>query len=109
MSKKRLYSYRHHGAGRAERIDGGLNPSDKPVIMRIYNNQFYLKSMQTKTRYKCSCIFALVFLACLFFSKTSHASDLVPAIEVQPGNNVEVGEEVYFSGTGTTYPDATLL
>ncbi len=66
--------------------------------------------MQTKTRYKCSCIFALVFLACLFFSKTSHASDLVPAIEVQPGNNVEVGEEVMFNAEGTTYaPDPTWL
>ncbi len=54
-----------------------------------------------------------VFLSVVAFfwvvPKTSHASDLVPAIEVQPGNNVEVGEEVYFSGTGTTYPDATLL
>jgi len=37
------------------------------------------------------------------------AQDLIPAIEIQPGTNVEVGEEVYLSATGTTYPNATLL
>ena len=37
------------------------------------------------------------------------AQDLIPAIEIQPGTSVEVGEEVYLSATGTTYPDATIL
>ena len=37
------------------------------------------------------------------------AQDLVPAIEIQPGTSVEVGEEVYLSATRTTYPDATIL
>ena len=39
---------------------------------------------------------------------------LVPAIEVRsdgasPETTVEVGEEVYFSATGTTYEDSVLL
>jgi len=37
------------------------------------------------------------------------AQDLIPAIEIQPGTSVEVGEEVYLSATGTTYPYATIL
>lgn len=37
------------------------------------------------------------------------AQDLIPAIEIQPGTSVEVGEEVYLSATRTTYPDATIL
>jgi len=37
------------------------------------------------------------------------AQDLIPAIEIQPGTSVEVGEEVYLSATGTTYPNAMLL
>jgi hypothetical protein len=36
-------------------------------------------------------------------------AQLNPAIEIQPGDRVEVGEEVYVSATKTTYPDATLL
>ena len=49
-------------------------------------------------------IIAGLFLGGMFCA-TNHASasDLIPAIEIQPSNNVEVGEEVYFSGTGTTY------
>lgn len=39
----------------------------------------------------------------------SASAALVPAIEVLPATTVEVGEEVYFSATGTTYDDAVLL
>ena len=34
---------------------------------------------------------------------------LVANIETRPATTVEVGEEVYFSGTGTTYDDADSL
>jgi len=37
------------------------------------------------------------------------AQTLSPAIRIEPNTRVEVGEEVFFSATGTTYPDATIL
>lgn len=38
------------------------------------------------------------------------AQDLVPAIEIKPSISVEVGQEVFFSATGTTYtPNPALL
>ncbi len=36
-------------------------------------------------------------------------SDLVPVIEIQPGTDLEVGEEVYFSASKSQYPDSVLL
>ncbi len=41
--------------------------------------------------------------------QNEEVSDLIPNIEVRPGIEVEVNEEVFFSGEGTTYPDAYLL
>lgn len=55
---------------------------------------------------KSSAIFIYVFLATTL---SVFAQDLSPVIEVQPGNRVEVGEEVYFSATSTTYPEAHIL
>jgi hypothetical protein len=37
------------------------------------------------------------------------AQTLSPAIQIQPGTSVEVGEEVFFSATSTTYPDTAIL
>ncbi|PKN65543.1 MAG: hypothetical protein CVU54_18785 [Deltaproteobacteria bacterium HGW-Deltaproteobacteria-12] len=37
------------------------------------------------------------------------AQSLNPAIRIEPNTRVEVGEEVFFSATGTTYPDAAIL
>jgi hypothetical protein len=37
------------------------------------------------------------------------AQSLSPAMLIQPNTRVEVGEEVLFSATGTTYPNATIL
>jgi hypothetical protein len=64
-----------------------------------------------KSLFRCAIFFAIIlgsFFACpsfggIFGAGKVFASDLVPAIEIQPSNNVEVGEEVYFSATGTTY------
>jgi hypothetical protein len=48
---------------------------------------------------------ALVLVA----SSLALAQGLSPAILIQPGTSVEVGEEVFFSATGTTYPDSAIL
>jgi hypothetical protein len=52
---------------------------------------------------------SFIALMVLFSSCTVCKAQLNPAIEIQPGNRVEVGEEVFLSATKTTYPDATLL
>lgn len=54
----------------------------------------------------------ILLCGALFLTTTSMAlaQSLVPAIQVLPGINVEVGEEVYFSGSGSTYDgNQTLL
>ncbi|MFZ2399926.1 MAG: PKD domain-containing protein [Smithella sp.] len=51
----------------------------------------------------------LIGILILATASVALAQDLVPYIEIQPGTSVEVGEEVYLSATGTTYPDATIL
>ncbi|MFZ3103385.1 MAG: PKD domain-containing protein [Smithella sp.] len=51
----------------------------------------------------------LIGILILATASIALAQDLVPYIEIQPGTSVEVGEEVYLSATGTTYPDATIL
>ena len=51
----------------------------------------------------------LIGLLILATASIASAQTLIPAIEIQPGTSVEVGEEVYLSATRTTYPDATIL
>jgi hypothetical protein len=52
------------------------------------------------------------FLLVLVFAVSALAA-LTPAIEVRslntPATTVEVGDEVYFSASGTTYDDSVLL
>ena len=54
----------------------------------------------------------LVLILSLFFFATStlaFGQGLNPAILVQPDRKVEVGEEVFFSASGSTYSDPALL
>lgn len=54
----------------------------------------------------------IIMCGALLLATTSMAEDksLVPAIEIQPSTSVEVGEEVYLSGSGSTYDgNQTLL
>ena len=65
-----------------------------------------LRNMATAKNFVKTIPILILFLA---LSGMAFAQDLVPAIEIQPGTTVEVGEEVFFSAASTTYPDATLL
>ena len=51
----------------------------------------------------------LVVLLFLITLNSVYAQNLRPLISIEPGIHVEVGEEVFFSATGTTYPNAELL
>ncbi len=53
--------------------------------------------------------FALALLLFVATLNVAFAQELSPAITVQPDTHVEVGEEVYFSATGTTYSDPAIL
>lgn len=51
-----------------------------------------------------------LLLILLLIPSLAWATDIVPDIDVLPGTTVEVGEEVFFSASDTTYaPSATLL
>ena len=51
----------------------------------------------------------LVVLLFLITLNSVYAQNLRPLISIEPGIHVEVGEEVFFSATGTTYPNVELL
>ena len=52
---------------------------------------------------------SILALLIIFFMIPAYAQSLIPVIQIQPDVHVEVGEEVFFSATSTTYPNATLL
>ena len=53
--------------------------------------------------------FALIAIFVLATVGFSFSEDLIPVISIEPNTQVEVGEEVYLSATGTTYPDKKIF